>query len=229
MLTDEVETLRLCSEHIKSLRSNSCLASANIILIPENNLGNEAQYVADKLIKRPNLTILCEGDIAYGVNTSRGMIERYAHRAMHKFGENAVVYHDGVMSGNPYLHNKTPKQREQVSRNEFERQLRCFRKIFALPKSLTSSVRVAHSGLADKDGQRSGSLRDDMCMAFLFGIYWAGQHMSNLGPTERGYTRRLRIPMSEEHERPSATSAPKKKRARVNPIQKYTASASQTM
>ncbi len=224
---DEQETLRLCREHVRSIRATHCLSSAKIVLIPENNLGNEAQFVSDKLIKMPNITILCENDKSYGVMTSRGMPERYVYRTILKFGEQAIVYHRDVVTGNPYVLNKTDEQRRNLSKQEFERQLRCFRKIFVLPKSLTSSVRVANSGLADKDGQRSSSLRDDMCMAFLFGVYWSGQHLGDLGMIERGFNQRLHTPMStenEERERPTTMPAPK--RRRVNGMQRYAQSES---
>jgi hypothetical protein len=191
------ETRELCRAHVHALRGHACFRDSHIVLVPEANLGNEAQEISESLIATPGLSVLCQTEHAYGILTSPGTPAMYVFRLADKLQDNALCYHEPLVTANPFVTNATQAERVRAARKEFERQLRSFRRIFILPKPLHSIVRVAYTGKADKDNQRTNRLRDDMAMALLFGVYWSGQHMAGL-IGERGYTRRFSRPETGE-------------------------------
>jgi len=105
----------------------------------------------------------------------------------------AVRYHDTLVSANPFLTKNKPAEKVTMAKKELERQLRSFRRVSIMPKSLNSRVSVSYSGKVDKDNQRTNRLRDDLCMALIFGVYWSGQHKNAL-ISERGYQGRFLRP-----------------------------------
>ena len=184
------ETRRLVHEHVAALRRTQCFAGSRIVLVPEANLGNEAQEISEHLLQTSGLTVLCQRDDSYGVYTTPGLPQKFVFRVDNLFAHEGVSYHGEVVTANPFANGSTRKDAAAAAKKEFERQLRSFRRIHILPKSLNGRVSMTFTGKADKDNKKSRSLKDDMCMAFLFGVYWSGQHKGRL-VKERAYTSRF--------------------------------------
>ena len=185
------ETRRLVSDHLDALRDTPCFARARIILVPEANLGNEAQEVAEHCIGMAGLTVLAEKGNYYGVWTQGPNIKSaYVFRVSDLLAHRGLRYHDPLVVANPFLTGATPDERRNEARREFERQLRSFRRIAMLPRSLGGRPRIHYTGKSDQDNTQTSRLKDDMCMALLFGVYWSGQHKNGMCP-ERGYNRQL--------------------------------------
>lgn len=164
---------------MKALRSIECLRKVPIVLIPEANLGNEAQEVANALVRLPGVEVACEEQDIYGVFTKPGMPAKYVHEFEKVLEDDALFYHATVAS-----------EDYGAARKEFERQLRSFRKFYELPKSLRSTVRVEYSGKIDNEKKRSSRLKDDMVMALLMAVYWSRQLRANNIMT-RNYLKRF--------------------------------------
>ena len=176
---------------MRGLRQVRCFRECKIIIIPEDNLASEAQEIAEDLLEtEEGVTVLCGRAGRYGVRTGANR-SQYVSAAGKRFAENAVSYHKTLVTANPFASaNLTPAERVTAARAEFERQLRSFRKIAIMPKSLLSAIRMAHSGRADKDNHRSSRMRDDLCLAFILGVFWSGHHI--IGTAEdRGHGNRL--------------------------------------
>ena len=104
--------------------------------------------------------------------------------------DSAIKYHDDIVSANPFIANRTPAQRAMAAKVEFERQLHSFKRIFDLAPSLTSTTRVVLTGKADHEKKNTARLKDDMVMAVLIGVYWAGEYVGGR-ISSRGYADRL--------------------------------------
>ena len=189
--------------HVEALRRTQCFRDSRIVLIPEANLGNEAQEIADHMIETPALTVLCATEHCWGILTSPGTPAMYTSRIKEKLQEDALSYHSPIVTANPFVATGTPQERIVAVRKEFERQLRSFRALHVLNKSLVSIGKIAYTGKADKDGQRTNRLRDDMAMALLFGVFWSGKNIAGL-IGERGYDHRFVRPVDT---RPPALAA----------------------
>ena len=192
---NRTEALALCRAHLAALRANPCFRDAKICLIPEANLANEAQNVADDLVETPGISVLCEYKDRWGVWTRSGAKALYVFRLTEKLAEDAVAYHgkDYVLTGNPFIRGKTRAQIGQKTRNELEKQLRSFRRVVIAPKNIGSDVKILFSGKVDKDNNRTSRLRDDLCLALLLGVYWSGQARDGL-IQERGFSGRFYAP-----------------------------------
>ena len=177
-------------KHVEALRATQCFGKSRIVLVAEANLANEAQEIAEDLIGMAGLSVLCSREDSYGVWTLPGLKKMFVFRVGDLFAKGAVSYHQQLVVANPFQTSMKPDERVIASRKEFERQLRSFRRIHLLPRALTGKVIVAFTGKADKDNQQSNRLKDDMCMAFLIGVYMSGQHMNGL-IKERGYRRKF--------------------------------------
>lgn len=172
--------------HLEGLRAQPCFARSRIVLVPEANLGNDAQEVSEHVLSMAGVTVLSQKANAYGVYTSPGLPQMYVHSVDNLLAQNAISYHEPVVTVNPFLTGKSADEARAAARAEFERQLRSFRRVNLLPKALNSVVRASYSGKVDNDGQRTNRLKDDMCMALLIGVFWSGKHRAGL-VDERGY------------------------------------------
>jgi len=196
------QTRDLVASHVRALRAHACFRSARIVLLPEANLGNEAQEIAESLIGVfENLEVVCDREDQYGVHTNPGSPEMYVRAFGSLLALGAVSYHSTLLTANPYADSKlTLEQRAKRVRGEFERQLRSFRRVPLLPKSLIARPRYAYTGKGDKDNQRSASMRDDLVMAALFGLYYAQQRVNGL-MFRRGFDNRLLTAEAAERNR----------------------------
>ena len=183
----------LCRAHVRGLRQLACFRGSRIVLIPETNLDVVQDIAEDLLNSEAGISVLCARVGRYGVVTLESNKGMYVDAVNKRLAENAIVYHGHVVSANPFTAvNTTPGERVARARKEFERQLRSFRRIMVLPKALLSAIRIAHSGRADKDNQRSSRMRDDLTLALMLGVYWSGHHAHRTGNVhEYGHGNRL--------------------------------------
>ena len=167
--------------HLDALRRMEQFRDCRFLLVPEANLGDQAQLLAQMALRRyRDVDVLCQHSECYGIFTKPGDPEKYVARMRNKFSEDGVFFNDKIVSVNPYRTNATNKQRVDAVMTEFKRQLVAFRAIHIVPAALTGQVRVIYSGKADKDNKRSNRSKDDMVMAFLFGYYYYGQYTGPL-------------------------------------------------
>ena len=128
-----------------------------------------------------NLQVLCAREDRYGIWTNPGSPQLYVSSMTTLLAKHALSFHGPeLVTANPYDAATPASERAKRLRGELERQLRAFRRVALLPRSLISLPRYSYTGKADRDNQRSASLKDDLCMALLFGVYYAEQHVNNL-------------------------------------------------
>ena len=158
-------------------------------ILAESNLGTEAQEIGFRLVNLPYVTIACRKKTAYGVATLPYMREKYVFRLGEKLTEDAIWLHRPIISANPYAANTTAKQRAVKQLAKLESQIRSFRRIPIIPKTLTASVRYAYESRVDADGKWSTSIKNDVAMAFMIGLFWSAQlkagFISEVGHGER--------------------------------------------
>lgn len=159
--------------HVAAIQRQQHFAECTIMLILEANLGNEAQHCAKYMLRRhPRVEVLCQKEHAYGVYTSPGDPERYVHTLQERLNVRGVKFHNQLVCANRYNKQTTPEQMLEKTKREFMRQLSAFRAVHSVPTSLGAAVRILYTGKAGPDGRRSSRLKDDMCMALLFGLYY---------------------------------------------------------
>lgn len=185
------ETRRLVNAHLTALRTHPCTRAATLVLVPEANLGNEAQEIAQSaIVTFPNLQVLCARENQYGIFTNPGSPQLYVASMTTLLAKQALLFHGAeLVTANPY-DSAPASERAKRMRLELERQLRAFRRVALLPRSLVALPRFSYTGKADRDNQRSATMRDDAVMALLFGVYYAEQHANRLLYV-REYTSRL--------------------------------------
>ena len=177
--------------HIRALRRLACLRNAHAVLVPEDNLGNEAQEIAEEALRDINgISVLARTEQRYGVRTDHRSRRAYVFRFADLLANSAVCYHDELVSANPLITNRTPSQRALAAKTEFERQLRSFQRVTDLAPSLTALPNVVFTGKADHEKKQTSRMKDDMVLAALLGIYWAGESMAQR-ISSRGYATRL--------------------------------------
>ena len=165
--------------HLAALRRRPEFKDCKFMLIPEANLGNEAQRLAQVSLRRyRDVEVLCEKSHCYGVFTKPYDPEKYAQRLDDKLAEDGLFFHAHVTCANPYQAHIAYADRLDAIMKELKRQLTSFRKIHIVPANLSSKVHVIFSGKADKDNKRSNRTKDDMVMALLFGYYYYTQFIS---------------------------------------------------
>jgi len=171
------ETHELVLEHMRALRRLECYAAAEIVFIPEDNLGNEAQSVSEIVMREiVNVRILMRTPTRYGVRTEhktrRGP---YVSRVNDLFANSAIRYHDGLVSANPFISNRTPADKATATRVEFEAQLARFQNVHVLATSIVAEAQVVSTGKADHQKKTSTRMKDDMVLALLIGIYHSAE------------------------------------------------------
>ncbi len=165
---------RLLYAHVAALQRQPQFASCRFMMILEANLGNEAQHCANYMLRRNpnNVDILCSRSHCYGVFTDPFDKERYVHSFQDRLAVDGLFFHSNIVCAARQNQQQTRAQVLEKTLNEFKRQLFAFRANHIVPNSLSARVRVIYSGKADKDGKRSRRLKDDMCMALLFGFFY---------------------------------------------------------
>ena len=115
--------------------------------------------MSEHVLNMAGVTVLCQHDNAYGVWTTPGIPQMYVFRFSDLLSHGAVFYHDKLISVNPFLTKNTPAEKIVIAKKELERQLRSFRRVNLLPKSLNARITVSFSGKIGKDNQRTASLK----------------------------------------------------------------------
>lgn len=167
--------------HITALRAQPMFRNCRFMFIGEANYGNETQLCSQFLLRRfPFTDVLCEHSHVYGIFTNPGDPERYTLTFSNRLATDGVFMHANLVCVNPFDTQGSRAQRLERTFSEFKRQMHTFRAVRIVPTSLTSRVRVVYSGKVDKDNKRSTQLKDDMCMALLFGHFYALRFFSPL-------------------------------------------------
>lgn len=160
-------------DHIDALKKQALFRDATFVLILEANLGSQAQICAQYILRRePRVEIVCSKSHCYGVFTLPGDPERYVVSMCDRLAVDGLFMHDRLVCANRFVTGQGAAERLSGVLREFKRQLSSFRAVHIVPTSLSSAVRVVYTGKADKDGKRSRRLKDDMCMAMLFGYFY---------------------------------------------------------
>jgi len=163
-----------------------------IVLVPEDNLGNEAQEIAEQALRDiTGISVLARTDSRYGVRTDQRTKRAYVFRFADLLANSALSYHGpAIVSANPFITNRTPTQRALAAKTEFERQLRAFQRVTDLAPSLSALPNVIFTGKADHEKKQTARMKDDMVLAALLGIYWAQEALGGR-VAEKGYASRL--------------------------------------
>lgn len=189
------DTLTFVRAHVRALRAHAAYRDAELWLVPEANLGNDAQMISDHLIAAgTGICVVCQHDHVYGVFTTPTTPQAYAYRLQRKLDEDGVAFRADLVAANPWQATSTPEQRAAVAKRLLLSQLRRFQRTPIVPRSLMSRVRYAYSGVADNDGTRNAGKKHDVVMALLIGLYWSGQHLIGQTAQSRGATNRLVLP-----------------------------------
>lgn len=187
------ETRELVLAHMRALRRLPCIRDANLVCIPEDNLGNEAQEIAEAVLDGvPGSQIIARTETRYGVRTSHDTRRAYVTGFKNLLELGAVTYHETITSVNPLVTNKSASDRAREARVELERQLRSFQRIADLAPSLTALPNVVFTGKVDHEKKNTTRMKDDMVLALLLGVHWSVQRMTRSGPLKRrGFADRL--------------------------------------
>jgi len=210
--TGPTEIKSFCGAHLLGLRQSGCFRSSHVIVVVECNL-DASQYIGSYLMAIDGNTSVVAGTPGrYGVITLPGNRGLYVDSMHRRMAEDALVYHGTLVCANPFG-KANAGERVAAARKEFERQLRSFRRVMLLPKSLLSAIRIAHSGSADKDNHRAPGMRDDMVMALLLGVFWSGHdlagHVLRYGRGNQLVRARAPgDPVHEQHEHDAAQALP---------------------
>jgi hypothetical protein len=163
-----------------AIRKQPFFRDCRFMLIPEANLGDQAQLLAQISLRRyRDVDVLCQKTHCYGVFTNPGDPERYVNSMRNKLAEDGLFFHDKLVCVNPYQTNMNAKQKLENVLKEFKRQMFSFRMIHLVPKGLGSRVKIVYTGKADKDNQRTNRTKDDLCMALLIGYFNYTRYTSN--------------------------------------------------
>jgi hypothetical protein len=178
---------------MRALRKLSCIRDATLVCIPEDNLGNEAQEIAEAVLEAiDGAEVLARKTTRYGVRTDHHTRRAYVTDFANLLALTAVSYHETIVSVNPFVTNQSAKDRSRSSRVELERQLRSFQRVSDLAPSLTALPNVVFTGKVDHEKKNTARLKDDMVLALLLGVHWSTQTMTRQGPVQRlGYADRL--------------------------------------
>lgn len=178
-----------------ALKAHPCFAGARIVLVPEANLGNEAQIVSDLLLARMPVEIVCQFRHAYGVWTSPTIPQAYVLRAIRRLDDGSIFFHHDLVSANPWQATLTAAERSRRAYDAFVKQLRAFERTPIRNKSLTRITRYAYSGKSNRAGELDGTKTDDLCMSWLLGTYWSAMAEIEHGIDRvRGASSRLLVP-----------------------------------
>lgn len=174
------ETRELVVAHMRALRKTECCRESQFVLIPEDNLGNEAQEISETIIREiDNVKVLARTKTRYGVRTeAKTRRGPYVGRVADLLAHSAIRYHAPLISANPFTTNRTPEERATEARVEFEAQMGRFQNVQTLAASLAALPQSVMTGKADHEHKNSRSMKDDMVMALLLGIYHAGEYVA---------------------------------------------------
>lgn len=168
------EIVWLVTRHMQQLRSTPCFRDSQFVLVPEDNLASEAQTLSERVMSTMPCHVLCSDKNRYGVKTKPGMKALYVKRVQTKLQDRCFVYHETLVVANPFS-KKFSAEETSATKLDFERQLTKFRKVVILPTRPDERARIIYSGRMNEEGKVSAYMKDDMCMAFLIGIFHTGR------------------------------------------------------
>ena len=194
------ETREVVLAHMRALRKVECASNARIIFIAEDNM-DESQNTAEVVLREiDGVDVLCRAENRYGVRTDANTKPAYVFRFADLLVHGGVRYHEPLVSANPFVTNRTATERRIEARTELERQLRSFQRIRDLAPGLTAVKKIFYTGKADNEKKNTSRLKDDMVLALLLGVYWAGEFKNGAIDT-RGYASQFQRANDHPHTR----------------------------
>jgi hypothetical protein len=165
--------------HLDALRADPQFRNCEYVVIPEANLGDQAQLLSQVLLRRyRDVRVMCATSHCYGIFTKPGDPERYVLRMRDKLAEDGLFFHSKIVCANPYAGSVTQAAKLAATLSEFKRQFYAFSAYHVVPVHIHSQVRMIYSGKIGKEGKRDKHKKDDMLMAILFGYYNYLQYIS---------------------------------------------------
>lgn len=185
--------LQLVIDHVLLLRRTPCFREAEIVLVPESNLGNEAQWIGITVPEHVTNTscIINKDATRYGILTHASTKPKFVTTLESFFASGGVSYHEQLVISTT-LESVRPDRLEENMKRKFHDQLRNFRRVLLSTKSLSSQKKFAYTGRADMNNNLSSAMRDDLVMALVFSLSGATAHQRGLLQT-RGYANPLRV------------------------------------
>ncbi len=164
-------------KHLAAIRKQDCFKHCRFMLIPEANLGNEAQTLSQMCLRKYlDVDVMCQKTHAYGVFTAPGDPERYVMRLQDKLQEDGIFIHNKPVCESACDTKSTLKQKWEKVLEEFQRQLTSFRGVYIVPKSFNGRISLVWTGKSGKNGERSNRSKDDLVLALLIGYYYCCQY-----------------------------------------------------
>lgn len=165
------------SHHIAGLRN--VFPGRRFRLIVEFNESAQANLICEQVLgSMSDVDIICSTTTSYGVYTPPGIKARYVFRVRQLLRNDAVALYTHIVSCSPYQPG-SHKELAESNLKRFEHQMRSFRPIYTLPTRAGGKVGVTFSGKVDHNGKFSASQQDDVTLAFIFGVFYAIQTMSD--------------------------------------------------
>jgi hypothetical protein len=193
---DDEQPWHMLKAHLAALRGTPCFSKCRFRLIPEANLGDQAQTLSKRAVAAlHDVEIVSQYQHCYGIFTAPGSTERYVFKLREKLRDRAIRYHHSLVSANPFDEQASLLSRDErvaLVRRKFERQMASFRMVFNVPKSILAKVGITYTGKAGKDNERTSRLQDDLCMALLFGFH---AYTLLMADTEQIFLRDYRNPL----------------------------------
>jgi hypothetical protein len=169
------DTKNLLFKHCETLRTQKEFSHCDIGLILEANNGKENDACAKYMLRRDSerIKVMQERKHNYGVYTVPGRPGQYVQCLQDRLAVDGLRYHDNLVCVSRKLSiGETQKQAATRARAELERQLSAFRVLLRISTSFGSRNTIQFTGKADKNGNRSVHLKDDMAMALMMGIFF---------------------------------------------------------
>lgn len=157
-----------------------------ILWATESDLGWSASHIASTIL--PTLQhVYAINDLKSVDGVRTGSNERkllYLERMSNMFIDGAVrMVRAPVVTNTLYVGDKPAGA---ATEDEFETQMRQFKKLTILPSNPTSLARMTVTGKANEAGKVAKGMRDDLVMALLLACYW--QFAYEAGRTSRAST-----------------------------------------
>jgi hypothetical protein len=163
------EAYEILRKHVVKIRALTKLAEPTLVFIFENNLGFEAQHLANFANKNFNNFIIMNGNNKVGLYTNNQFKVGSAVMLKNRLKKEMIFFSKELFS--------VSKTTEQV-KEQLENELNEYRRIVHQSNSDFSKTKETYSG---KDGS---SKNDDLVISLLLNVYW-----SELFYTSDKYTR----------------------------------------
>lgn len=172
--TDLYQPSAILKAHLAALRGVPRFSGCRFRLIVECNIPGQGGAICEAALTEMNdVDIVCSTNHTYGVFTVPGIKPVYFARLCKLLRREGIAFYETVVSVCPFQASMTRTQLSAANMTKFEQQMRSFRYIYHVPRSLSASVQATFSGKADHENHRSTRMQDDLVLALGFGIKYA--------------------------------------------------------